>query len=108
VPFVAKTRMRMHRESAIAFPLPLRERTDRAQRDQVRARESRRLSALTRRAASRHASLCLPYARCLAALNWKVLRWKKSSYAPKCDKGDRPFGYKVANYLNKPLENKLS
>jgi hypothetical protein len=57
VPFVAKARMRMRRESEIAFPLPLRERTDRAQRDQVRARESRRLSALTRRAASRHAPL---------------------------------------------------
>jgi hypothetical protein len=57
VPFVAKTRMRMHRENEIAFPRPLRERTDRAQRDQVRARESLRLPALTRRAALRHATL---------------------------------------------------
>jgi hypothetical protein len=43
VALVAKTRMRMHRENEIAFPLPLRERTDRAQRDQVRARDSRRV-----------------------------------------------------------------
>src|ERR1700735_1027434 len=57
VPFVAKTRMRLHRESEIAFPRPLRERTDRAQRDQVRAQESLRLPALTRRAASRRTAL---------------------------------------------------
>jgi len=39
------------------FPLPLRERTDRAQRDQVRAEHAPRPQALTRRAASRHAAL---------------------------------------------------
>jgi hypothetical protein len=42
VPFVGKTRMRVHRENEDVCPRPLRERTDRAQRDQVRARESRR------------------------------------------------------------------
>ena len=39
------------------FPLPLRERTDRAQRDQVRAEHAPRPQALTRRAASRRAAL---------------------------------------------------
>jgi hypothetical protein len=57
VPFVAKTRMRMHCENEMACPLPLRERTDRAQRDQVRAEHAPRPRALTRRAASRRAAL---------------------------------------------------
>jgi hypothetical protein len=32
VPFVAKARMRLHRENEIAFPRPLREREQRASR----------------------------------------------------------------------------
>src|ERR1700730_7007631 len=49
--------MHMRCEDVRIYPLPLRERTDRAQRDQVRVRESLRRPALTRRAASRHAAL---------------------------------------------------